>query len=197
MLAEQASELSLPQPEAVGQRADVALIQGAELDQGQRSGHRARCSPPSAHIRCGLRPAPQAGAESSLLGRRRRRIERYVLRPRRPCRTDRATVDSRRLDGGEKTAIEARIAQLDRAVAGVVIKIHGEILAPGPGAVQRFSDIIRAVTPWCVRPSILFSLSRCFRSRAPPLPQRQNLTPSHPYHGHPLQQCSNTDVSWS
>lgn len=48
----------------------------------------------------------------------------------------------RRLHGCEKTAVEARIAQLDRAVARIVIETHVEILAWMTVAVWRFSDIV-------------------------------------------------------
>jgi hypothetical protein len=48
----------------------------------------------------------------------------------------------RRLHGCKETAVESSIAQLDRAVARIVIEIHAEILAWMMVAVWRFSDIV-------------------------------------------------------
>ncbi len=64
-----------------------------------------------------------------LLRRRRGGMEGHAPRPQCRCRTDRAAVDACCLHGGEEAAVEARIAQLDRAVARVMIQIHAEIVA--------------------------------------------------------------------
>ena len=129
MLATEAPELPLAYPQTIGQGVDAALVQSSELDQRQRPGHRVRRAPPGPRVGSGLRPAPKAGAEPRLLGGGRRGIEGHVLRPRRPGRTDRTAVDAGRLHAGEEPPVEASIAQLECAVARVVIEIHAEILA--------------------------------------------------------------------
>jgi hypothetical protein len=129
MLATEAPELPLAYPQTIGQGVNTALVQSSELDQRECPGHRARCAPPGPRVRNRLRPTPKAGAKPRLLGGGRRGIEGHVLRPRRPGWTDRTAVDACRLHGGEEPPVEASIAQLECAVARVVIEIHAEILA--------------------------------------------------------------------
>src|SRR5260370_28418600 len=129
MLATQASELAFAQSEAAGQGIDAPLVQRSQLDQRQRAGYRVRRAPPGPLVRCRLRPAPQARAEPSLLCRGGGGIERHVLRPRRTRRTDRTAIDAGRLHGNEEPAVEANIAQRQRAVARVGLEVHAGILA--------------------------------------------------------------------
>src|SRR5882762_8388626 len=142
MLTTQAPELSLAQPEAAGQGVDASLVEGSQLDQRKRAGHRVRRAPPGALVRRRLRPAPQARAEPRLLCRGRRGIEGHVLRSRRARRTDRAAVGAGRLHSGEEAAVEPSIAQLERAVARVVIEVHPAILPWRAVGVWRFSDVV-------------------------------------------------------
>src|SRR5260370_14682104 len=133
MPATQAPELALAQSQAAGQGIDAPLVQCSQLDQRQRAGYRVRRAPPGPLVRCRLRPAPQARAEPRLLGRGGGGIERHVLRPGRARRTDRTAIDAGRLHGNEEPAVEANVAQRQRAVARVVLEIHAGRLRPRPG----------------------------------------------------------------
>ena len=124
MLLEQAPQLALADAEASGQYVDIGLVQRAVLDQAQGARYRVRRAAPSAEIGRGFRPAAQAGTEARFLRGSRSRKKDDVLRQRRACRTDRAAVDSGRLDAAEEAAVKAGIALADGAVAGFVIELQ-------------------------------------------------------------------------
>ena len=75
MLAKEAAELALADPQPLGQGLHVAAIQATLSISGQRPRDGVGRAAPGAEIGRGLGPAAQAGAEARLLGRRGRRIE--------------------------------------------------------------------------------------------------------------------------
>ena len=135
MLAEQAPQLPLSHAEPYRQGLDIGLVEGAELDERECARHGIRRAAPRAEIRRRLRTAAQAGAEPRLLRGGGRRKEGHVLRKRRPRRADRATIDARGFDAGEDAAVEAGVAVAERAIAGVVIEIHGRTVIALPACV--------------------------------------------------------------
>jgi hypothetical protein len=124
MGAEQAAKLALADAEAIGQGLDILLVERAEFDQRQGARDRVRRAAPGAKIGRRLRPAAQAGAKAGLLRSRGGGVERDVLRQRRARRTDRTAIDAGRLHADEQSSVEPGVALQERAVAGVMIKIH-------------------------------------------------------------------------
>jgi hypothetical protein len=109
VLSEEPAELSLADAEALREVADAAPVDGAVGDEREATGDGVRRAAPDRELRGGLRPAAKACSKPGLLRRRGARIEDDVLEPRRPRGTDRAAVDSGRLDGDEDAAVEAAI----------------------------------------------------------------------------------------
>jgi hypothetical protein len=142
MLQEQPPQLPPADADPLCQGLDVCLIQRARLDQGQGARDGVGRAVPGPQLRRGLGPAAQAGAVAGFLGRGGAGVEGDVLAQRRAGRTHRPAVDARRLHGHEQPAVEAGVAGLDGAVAGVGIEVHGGDHSAERGGVSRFSDVV-------------------------------------------------------
>ena len=135
MLAEQTAQLTAAHAQPAGQRVEIGIVESAHLDQSQRARYRVGRAAPRAEIGRRFRPAAQAGAKAGLLRRGGRGKESHVLGTRDARRTDRPTIDAGRLDAGEEPSVEARVALTERAITGIVIKVHLAIVASGPSSV--------------------------------------------------------------
>ncbi len=142
MLAEQPPQLSRADAEPVGKALDISLVEAAGFDQGERARHGVAGAAPEREIGRCFRPAAQAWAKAGLLGRRRGRIERYILEFRGAGGANRPAVDAGGFDAHEQPAIEAGITGRDGAVAGGAVHIHHRSIVHCSELVSRFSDII-------------------------------------------------------
>src|ERR1700730_2484534 len=68
-------------------------------------------------------------------------MEDYILALGRARGTDRPTIYARRLDPHEQLAVKAGVAGQDRAITGIVGKIHAGMILHPRRLVSRFSDM--------------------------------------------------------
>ncbi len=145
MLHEESAQLSSADAEPLGQFFDARIIAIERTlgDQGEAARHRVRGAAPGAELRRGLRPATQAGTETRLLCRRRRRVETAILELGGARWADRPTIDPGRGHTDEEAAVETRIACLKCPVAGLWVELfHGATMPPIRCRRSRFSDTI-------------------------------------------------------
>ncbi|MCY1181861.1 hypothetical protein D9M73_223910 [compost metagenome] len=133
MPSEQAPQLTLADAQAFGQHCYAALVQRTGLDQAQGPGNgigitRVRHPAPGPGVRCGFRPAAQAGAQTRLLGSSGRQAEQGIFRFGRGCRADRPAIDAGGSDTDEKTPVEARVAAGQGPVAHIMVKVHAAMI---------------------------------------------------------------------
>ena len=142
MLLEQPPQLPLADAEPFGQRIDARAlaVERAVRDQGKAARDRVRRAAPRAEVGRRLRPAAQAGAEAGLLRRGGAGEEAAILELGGARRADRPAIDPGRGDADEQAPVEARVAALQRPVAGTGIEpderqlFHGanDATAPAP-----------------------------------------------------------------
>src|SRR5579859_8048490 len=86
--------------------------------------------------------AASAGPKSGCLRGAGRRIEADILGAWRLCRTDRPAVYAGRSHARKEPPVEAGVAALDRAVAGVEVDIHAVLSTASTRLCWRFSDMV-------------------------------------------------------
>ena len=116
MLGEEPREVSRSDAHSLRERLGVRAIESAALDQPQRTLNSRLCALPGWAERCGLRPTAEAGAEASVLGSCRGRIDAHVPHERQLRRTNRAAVNLRRQDCDEESPVRRRVAPQHRVV---------------------------------------------------------------------------------
>ena len=142
MQPEQPPQLALAHAQSFRQAFDSRLVQRTRLDQPAR--------------RATVLELPcQTANSGEVSGRQRKQAE---IRP--PCAaaavgkeshvlpfgrwrgTERPAVDTGRGNRDEEPAIETTVPGLDRAVTGVVVHVHAEMIPRAGARVSRFSDVI-------------------------------------------------------
>jgi len=141
MALEQAAELPAADAQPPGQRLDSGLVfvEGAVGDQRQGAAHRVGAAAPGGEVGGDFGPAPQAGPEAGLLGRRGRGEEAAVLEARRAGRADRPAVDAGRGHAHEHAAVESGVVALEGAVVGAAVEqFHGPSFHARAGGARGF-----------------------------------------------------------
>ena len=143
------------------QPLDALAVDDAVGDQPHRAAGRGRGDVPVGAARRRVGEAALAGAVAGGLRRRRAGVEGDVVERRRAGRAGRAAVDPGRAHRGVEDTVEATVARLHRAVAGLRVEVpglvgHVPILTHAADSIWRESDTgisqhVRAVQSRCGR----------------------------------------------
>src|ERR1700739_4674696 len=142
MLPKQSPQLARADAEPFRQRIDCFAIQRALCNECQGARNGIRGASPHAQIRRTFRATAKAREETRFLRRTGRWIEAHILALGSPRRADWAAISSGGVDADKDAAVKTRITRRNCAVARVVIKIHGNIVAPVPALIWPFSDVV-------------------------------------------------------
>ncbi len=137
---EQPAQVALADPELGRQRAAVAAVERAVLDEAQPARHRGRRAVPGRRAGRRLRAAAPARAKAGRLGRGRAGEEAHVAAQRRAGRADRPAVDAGGHHRGEEAAVEARVAAAHRLVAQILVQHRYQMVRNRRAGRWRFSD---------------------------------------------------------